>query len=83
MPNFPIAQDVLEHIEVTFQDVSKSSMQAYIKYKVSHEKKTKASKLKERHYVYVLQTKTDHECSIFAFTDFRRPGPISLKEPCK
>ena len=35
-------------------------MQAYIKYRTFHDKKTNAPKLKEKQYVYVLQPIADH-----------------------
>ena len=50
-PNSEIAQDVLEQTEITFQDVRKNAMQAYIKYKAYHDKKTNASKVKQAVYV--------------------------------
>ena len=61
-PSSQIAEDVLKQTEMTFQDVCKNTMQAFIKYKANYDlKKAKASKLKEKQYVYDLQAKADHQ----------------------
>ena len=52
-PDSQIAQDVLEQMEVIFQDVRKTAMQAYIKYKTYYAKKANASKLKQADYVCI------------------------------
>ena len=44
-PNSQIAQDVPEQTEITFQDVRRNAMQAYIKYKAYYDKKANASNL--------------------------------------
>ena len=69
-PDSQIAQDVLEQMEIIFQDVRKNAMQAYIKYKAYHDKKANASKLKQADYVFILQPKADHQGSKNPFTDF-------------
>ena len=51
IPTSQIAQDILEQTEMIHQDVRKNTMQAYIKYKASYDKKANASKLKEADYV--------------------------------
>ena len=68
-PDLQIAQDVLEQTEITFQNVRKNAMQAYIKYKAYYDKKANASKLKQAEYVFVLQPKADHQGSKNPFTD--------------
>ena len=75
-PDTQIAQDVLEQTEMIFQDVRKNAMQAYIKYKAYHDKKTNASKLKQSDYV--LQPKADHQGSKIRFTVFRWIGPYII-----
>ena len=75
-----IAQDVLEHTEMTFPDVRRSAMQAYIKYKAYYDKKASASKLKQSDYVYILQPKADHQGSKIRFTDFRWIGPYIIEK---
>ena len=59
-PDSKHAEDVLKQTEIIFQDVCKTTMQAYIKYKAYYAKKTIESKLKERENLYVLQPKADH-----------------------
>ena len=59
-PDSQIAQDVLEQLEIIFQDVRKNAMQAYIKYKAYYDKKANASKLKHADYIFLLQRKADH-----------------------
>ena len=54
-------------------------MQAYIKTKASYDKKTKASKLKQADYVYILQPKADRQGSKFPFTNFRWIGPSIIE----
>ena len=46
-------------------------MQAYIKYRAYFDKKVNASKLKKAGYVYVLQSKADHQGTKFFCTEFR------------
>ena len=53
------------------QDVRRYAMQAYIKYTAYYDKKANASKLKEAEYVYVLQSKADHQMIKIPFTEFR------------
>ena len=55
-------------------------MQAYIKNKANYDKKANASKLKEAEYIYVLQTKADHQGSKTPFTEFRWIGPYVLEK---
>ena len=62
------------------QDVRKSTMQAYIKYKAYYDKKANASKLKEADYVYILQPKADHQGSKISFTEFRWTGPYIIEK---
>ena len=52
------------------QGVRKNIMQAYIKYQAYYDKKANASKLKEADYVYILQSKADHQGSKIPFTEF-------------
>ena len=59
------------------QDVCKNAMQAYIKYTAYYDKKANASKLKESDYVYVLQSKADHQGRKNPFTEFRGFGPYN------
>ena len=61
IPILPIAQDFLDQAEMMYQDVCRNAMQANIKNKTCYDKKADVYKLKEADYVYVLQTKTDHE----------------------
>ena len=80
IPTSQIAQDVLEQTEMIHQDVSKNTMQAYIKYKAYYDKKSNASKRKEADYVYILQTKADHQASKIPFTEFRWIGPYIIEK---
>ena len=75
IPTSQISQEILEQTEMIHQDVRKNTMQAYIKYKAYHDRKAKASKLKEADYVYILQPKADHQGSKIPFTEFRWIGP--------
>ena len=77
-PDSQTAQSVLEQTEMSFQEVRKNAMQAYIKYKAYYDKKTNASKLKQADYVYVLQLKADHEGSKIPLTDFRLIGLYTI-----
>ena len=79
-PDSEIAQDVLEQTEMIFQDVRRNAMQAHIKYKAYYDKKTKASKLKQSDYVYILQPKADHQGSKYPFTDFQWIGPYIIEK---
>ena len=74
-PDSEIAQDVLEQTGTIFQDVRRNAMQAYIKYKAYYDKKTNATKLKQSDYVYLLQSKADHQGIKIPVTDFRWIGP--------
>ena len=78
-PASQFAQDVLHQREMIYQDVSKTAMQAYIKYKVYYNKKANAWKLKETKYVDVLQLKVSHQGSKIPFTEFRWLGLTLLK----
>ena len=80
IPTSQIAQDILEQTEMIHQDVRKSTMQAYIKYKAYYDKKANASKLKEADYVYILQPKADHQGSKIPFTEFRWVGPYIVEK---
>ena len=60
IPKSQSAQEVLEQTELVQQDLRKNTMQAFIKYKAYHDKKSNASKHKEADYVYFLQPKADH-----------------------
>ena len=55
-------------------------MQAYIKYKAYYDKKANVSKLKEADYVYILQSKADHQGSKIPFTEFRWIGPYTIEK---
>ena len=55
-------------------------MQAYIKYKAYYDTKANATKLKQSEYVYILQTKADHQGSKILFTDFRWIGPYTVEK---
>ena len=79
-PDSEIAQDVLVQTETIFQDVRRNAMQAYIKYKAYYDKKANASKLKQSDYVYLLQSKADHQGSKIPFTDFRWIGPYIIEK---
>ena len=79
-PDSEIAQDVLEQMEMIFQDVRRNAMQAYIKYKAYYDKKANASKLKQSDYVYILQPKADHQRRKIPFTDFRWTGPYIIEK---
>ena len=68
-------QDVLEQVEIIFQDVRKIAMQFYIKNKAYYDKTANASKLKQADYVYILQPKADHQRNKILFTDYRWLGP--------
>ena len=61
------------------QDVRKNTMQAYIKYKAYYDKKANASKFKEASYVYILQSKADHQGSKIPFTEIRWIGPYIIE----
>ena len=78
-PKSQIAQDVLEQTETIFQDVRKSTMQAYIKYKAYYDRKQNASKLKQADYVFILQPQADHQGSKIPFTHFRWIGPYIIE----
>ena len=47
IPTSQIAPDILEQTQMTYQDVRKNTMQAYIKYKAYYDNKANASKLKD------------------------------------
>ena len=79
-PDSQIAQDLLEQTEMTFQDVRKNDMQAYIKYKAYYDEKANLSKFKPTDYVYILQPKADHQVSEIPFTDFRWIGPYTIEK---
>ena len=83
-PTSQIFQDILEQTEMIHQEVSKNTMQAYIKYKAYYDKKANASKLKptlqiSSDYVYILQPKADHQGSKIPFTEFRWTGPYIIE----
>ena len=75
-----IAQDVLDQTEMIHQDVPKTAMQAYIKYKAFYDKEVHASKLKKADYLYVLQPKADYQGSRFPLTEFRWIGPYIIEK---
>ena len=79
IPSTQISQDVLDQTEMIHQDVRKNTIQAYIKYKDYYDKKANASKLKEADYVYILQSKADHQGSKITFTEFRWIGPYIVE----
>ena len=79
-PDSEIAQDVLEQTEMILQDVRRNAMQAYIKYKAYHDKKSNASKLKKADYVFILQPKADHQGRKIPCTDFRWTGPYIIEK---
>ena len=80
IPNSQFAQDVLDQTEMIHQGVRKKALQAYIKYKVFQDEKAKASKFRKADYVYVLQTKADHQGSKIPFTKFRWFGPYVIEK---
>ena len=55
-------------------------MQSYIKYKKYHDKKAKASPLKEKDYCYILQPKANHQGSKIPFRDFCWIGPYIIEK---
>ena len=63
------------------QDVRRNEKQTHIKYKAYYDKKTHASKLKQRDYVYVLQSKADHQGSEISFTYFHWFGSYIVERP--
>ena len=65
IPTSKIAKDVLDQMDMIHQDVRKNAMQAYIKYEAYYDKKANDSKLKEADYVYILQSKVNHQGSKF------------------
>ena len=75
-----IAQDVLGQTEKIFEVVLKNAMQAYNKYKAYYDKTANASKLKQADYIYILQSKLDHQGSKLPFTDFRWNGPYNIEK---
>ena len=79
-PDSQIAQDVLDQTELTFQDVRKNAIQAYIKNKAFYDKKANASKLKKADYVYILQAKADHQGRKIPFTGFQWIGPYNIEK---
>ena len=62
-----------------YQDVRENGLQAHNKYKVYHDKKANASKLKVANYVYVSQLKADHQENKIAFTEFQWNGPYIIE----
>ena len=80
IPTSQFAQDVLRRTEMIHQDVRKNAMQAYTKHKAYYDKKANASKIKEADYVYVLQSKADHQWSKIPFTEFRWIGPYVIEK---
>ena len=79
-PDSQIAHDVLEQMEMIFQDVRKNAMQAYIKYKAYYDKKANASKLKQAEDMYILQPKANHQGTKIPFTDFGWIGPNMIEK---
>ena len=79
IPTSQIAQDVLDQTEMVHQDVRRNAMLAYIKYKLYYDKKANASKLKEADYVYLSQTKADHQGSKVAIKGFQWIGPYIVE----
>ena len=80
-PESEIAEDVLVQTEMSFQDVRRNAMQAYIKNNAYYDKKkSNASKLKQSDYVYILEAKADHHGNKLLFTDFRRNGPYIFEK---
>ena len=58
-------------------------MPAYIKYKAYYDKKSIASQLKERDYVYILQAAADNQGSKIPSTDFLSIGPYMVGKTAK
>ena len=79
-PTFQTAHDNLDQTEMIHQDVRKNPMQEYMKYNAYYDKKTNASKLKEADYLYILQSKADHQGSKIPFTKFRWIGPYIVEK---
>ena len=75
VPTSQIARVIVDQTETIYQDVRKTAVQAYIKYKTYYDKKANASKLEEAEYVYVLQPKADHQGSKIPLKELRWLGP--------
>ena len=80
MPDSQIVQYVLDETQQKFRDVRKNAMRAYFKYKAYYDRKAKASKLKERNYIYLLEPKAAHQGSKILFIDFRKIWPFIVEE---
>ena len=74
------SQDVSDQSEMIYLDVRKNAIQAYIKYKPYYAKNANASKLKEAHYVFVLQPKADYQGTNILFTENRSIGPKFIQK---
>ena len=70
-PTTDFAEELLRRTKILYDKTKKNVMQSYIKYKRYHDKKTKASPLKENDYCFILQPKADHQGSKIPFRDFR------------
>ena len=73
------AEELLRRTKILYDKTKKNVMQSYIKYKRYHDKKAKASPLKEKDYCFILQPKADHQGSKIPFCDFRLPMDWSLR----
>ena len=78
-PNFQVAQDLLDQIDMILQNVRRDAMPAYTKFKAYYDKKESTSKLRERNYVSVLHFEAGHQGSKIPFTDFRWIGPCIFR----
>ena len=75
-----MAQDVLEQTKMTYQDIRKNAIQGCMKYKAYHDRRRKASKLKEKDYVYALQPEPQHQGSKILFTELRWLGAHNIEK---
>ena len=55
-------------------------MQSYLKYKEYHDRKAKASRLKQNDFCFILQPIADHQGSKIPFREFRWIGPHIIEQ---
>ena len=77
-PDFQIVQDVLEQMEMIFQDVRKIAMPAYIKYKAYYDKKSQCLKIQTTRLRLHPTTKSRSPRKQSPRTDFRWIGPYII-----
>ena len=80
MPNWQICSRCSWANKMIFQDERKNSMQDYINYKAYHDNRTKASNLKKRDVVFVLEPKADQQGNRNSFRNFRWTGHYNAKK---